>query len=106
MKRYKATIIRYSKTDKDKLKNCEDSIEICPQIGERCLFVEDYHEPDLLDMDLIKLSEPFFIDDGTKYKAVTIDNYKELDKVDIISIKTDKYDEKVIISDTIISKSK
>jgi len=60
----------------------------------------------LLDKDLIKLSEPFFIDDGKEYKTVTIDNYKELDKVDIISIKTDKYDEKIIISDTIISKSK
>ena len=84
----------------------EDSIVDCPQLGERVLWTEGYKEVDLLDKDLIKLSEPFFIDDGKEYKTVTIDNYKELDKVDIISIKTDRYDEKVIISDTIISKSK
>ena len=70
----------------------EDSIVDCPQIGERVLWIEGYKETNLLDKDLIKLSEPFFIDDGKKYIPVTIDNYKEIDKVNIISVKTDKYD--------------
>ena len=70
----------------------EDSIEICPQIGERGLFIENYREVDILEKQVIQLDKPFYVDDGKEYISVTEKNYKEFKLNDILKEKTDKYD--------------
>ncbi len=71
---------------------CEDSLIDCPQLGERVLFVENYHETDILEKEIIQLEKPFFVDDGEKFIPVTKDNYKDFKLTDILKVKTDKYD--------------
>jgi len=76
----------------------EDSVIECPELGERVVFVENYREPDVLEMSVIKLEKPFYFDDGKKFIEVTERNYKEFDKTKILKEKTDKYDlEEIII---------
>ena len=70
----------------------EDSEIICPQIGERSLFVDECNELTLLETEIIQLSVPYWFDTGTEYLLITKDNYKNYDLKDILKEKTDKYD--------------
>jgi len=72
---------------------CEDSVEICPQLGERVLFIENYKEIDLLDMDVIKLAKPFYIVVNDTVITITKDNYKDYDIDKILVEKPEKYKE-------------
>lgn len=72
---------------------CEDSGEICPQLGERVLFVENYREVDILLKDVIQLSTPFYYDTGTYLIVITKDNYKDYGIDKILVEKPDKYKE-------------
>jgi hypothetical protein len=72
---------------------CEDSVEICPQLGERVLFVENYKEVDILEKDVIQLTTPFYFDTGTELITITKDNYKEYDIDKILIEKPEKYKE-------------
>lgn len=70
---------------------CEDSGVVCPQLGERVLFIKDYREIDLLEKDIIQLSIPFYFDVGTKLIIITKDNYKDYNINNILIEKPDKY---------------
>jgi len=74
----------------------EDSGEICPQLGERVLFIENYKEIDLLDKEIIQLSTPFYFDTGTECITITKDNYKEIDCTKALKDKPEKYIEEII----------
>ena len=71
----------------------EDSALVCPQLGERVLFVNDtYNELDLLDMELIKLGIPLYYDTGTEWKLINETNYTTVDKTKVVKTKDAKYD--------------
>ena len=75
---------------------CEDSGEICPQLGERVLFVENYNEIDILEKEIIQLSTPFYFDTGTECITITKDNYKDYDCTKALKEKPEKYKEEPI----------
>ena len=69
----------------------EDSGEICPQLGERVLFLEDYKEIDILEKEIIQLSTPFYFDTGTECITITKENYKDYDITKVLKEKPEKY---------------
>jgi len=71
----------------------EDSALVCPQFGERVLFIDNtYNELDLLDKELIKLGVPLYYDTGTEWQLINETNYKTVDKTKVVKTKDNKYD--------------
>lgn len=97
MNRYKATILKFSKSALDycteKEYAQEDSVVLSPELKQRVIYIdESVQDKELLKHNPVKLSKPFYFDDGEKYIIVNQDNYTDFDFTKILDQKTNKYD--------------
>ena len=86
-------------------KQYEDSVEVCLQLGERVVFMDNsYNELDLLDKELIKLGVPMYVDTGTEWKLINEVNYTTVDKTKVVKVKDTKYDVKDKVISEVVTK--
>lgn len=100
MNRYKSTILKFSEsalnycTEKEYTQ--EDSVVFSPKYKTRVIYIdESVHDKGLLKHNPIKLSKPFYFDDGEKYIIVNQYNYTYFDFSKILTERTNKYDEDI-----------
>lgn len=95
MKRWLSNIVEYSK-DAMNIEGAEDSIEICPEIGKRVVFIpKNTKDTKILNEKVIQLVESFCFDDGKEIITITKDNYKDYDIDKILVEKPEKYIEEI-----------
>lgn len=97
MNRYKSTILAFTQAALDFcIKNeyaNEDSVVFSPELKQRVIYIKgEIRDKELLKHNALKLSKPFYFDDGKKYVTVNQDNYKDIDFNKILDQKTNKYD--------------
>ena len=65
------------------LEKIEDSIEICPQLGEKVIFINPDQSGNKVKQliqlcDVIMFGKTFLKDTGTGVESITLDNYKSI----------------------------
>ncbi len=99
MNRFKATILEHTAEAESYCKTItnEDSVVFSPDYNKRVIYVpSDVKDKELLNHTILKLSSPFWFDNGSKFIAVTPDNYKDFAFDKILNEKSNKYDVEIL----------
>nr|AKH47535.1 hypothetical protein [uncultured marine virus] len=94
MNRYKATILEHTIEAEIYCKTItnEDSVVFSPEYNKRVIYVpSEVKDKELLKHIILKLSSPFWFDNGSEFIAVNPNNYKDFSFDKILNEKTDKY---------------